>query len=66
MEMTLEQVIKAVRDNLSGIQVPVAYVETIGAQILGAVRNLDSCLDAINKAREEDKKEGSEKESVCI
>lgn len=60
MEMTLEQVIKAVRDSLAGVQVPVAYIETIGAQILGAVRNLDSCLDAISKAREEDKKEGSE------
>ena len=66
MEITLEQALKQIRDGLAGIAVPVSHFETIGAQILGAVKSLDSCLDAIDKAREEDKKEGSEKESVCV
>lgn len=63
MEITLEQALKQIRDGLAGISVPVSHIDTIGAQILGAVKSLDSCLDAIEKARDEkasEEKEGSE------
>lgn len=59
--MTLEEVLRQVRDSLDQIRVPVSMIESVGSPILAAVQALDSCLEAIRRAgAEEPEKAGTE------
>lgn len=47
--MTLEEVLKMVVNNLSGINVPVALMKQIATPITQAIENINACLDAMNR-----------------
>ena len=56
-QMTVKEVLEMVVKNLGDIHVPVREAETIGKQIAQEILNLNVCIDAMNKAQEEEAEE---------
>lgn len=50
-EMTIEEVLEITIRNLKGIQIPVEMSESIGARVLGCIRNIQMCVDAIERQK---------------
>ena len=55
-QFTLEEVLKITVRNLEEIQLPVTMAET-AARIAGSIQNIQLCLDAIEKSRQEAKEQ---------
>ena len=55
-QFTLEEVLKITVLNLAEIQLPVTMAET-AARIAGSIQNIQLCLDAIEKSRQEAKEQ---------
>jgi hypothetical protein len=48
--MTIRQVLEITIQNLRGITLPVALMETVGQALVGSIRNLEACVNAIDNA----------------
>jgi hypothetical protein len=48
--MTVREVLEITVRNLKSIAVPVELMETIGQAVLGSVRNIEACIEAMNGA----------------
>ena len=55
-QFTLEEVLKITVLNLAEIQLPVTMAET-AARIAGSIQNIQLCLDAIEKNKQEAKEQ---------
>lgn len=55
-QFTIKEVLKITVLNLAEIQLPVTMAET-AARIAGSIQNIQLCLDAIEKSRQEAKEQ---------
>ena len=55
-KFTLEEVLRITVRNLEEIQLPVTMAET-AARIAGSIQNIQLCLDAIEKSKQEAKEQ---------
>lgn len=53
-QLTVKEVLEMVVKNLGNINIPVMEIDTIGRQIALEINNLKVCIDAMNKAQEEE------------
>lgn len=53
-KMTIPEVLEITAKNLRGVSLPVELLETTGQIILGSIRNIEACLDAMRKAENAD------------
>ena len=51
--MTIENVLRATVKLLEGIKIPVSMSEEVGVPVLRSIGNLNACVSAIEKSREE-------------
>ena len=51
-KMTVEEVLKICRQTLENISMPVAFTESIGVPVANVCKNLQACIDAIEKGKE--------------
>ena len=49
-EMTIREVLEITMKNLKGITIPVELCETVGQQIMASARNIEICIEAMDKA----------------
>lgn len=52
-EITIEQLLRITAQQLNGIAVPIAQMDTIGLPIRQAINNLNICLNAFEKAEQQ-------------
>ena len=64
--MTVEQVIMETQYMLRKINVPVELIDQIGEPIKGAVNNLQECLNAFERQKQEKKQEQEDEKIVSI
>lgn len=57
-EYSIAEVITMTANLLEKIEVPVAFVETIGIPIKSCVNNLQKCVSAMNEAQEKETEKG--------
>lgn len=62
INLTIKDVVEMTVNELSDLSVPVGMIESIGIPISRAIRNLNACLDAMEK--QEPPAEESEKEPL--
>lgn len=48
--MTVREVLEITVRNLKSIAVPVELMETIGQAVLGSIRNIEACIEAMDGA----------------
>ena len=53
-KITIEQVLEMTVNVLSGISVPANMAKQIGVPIQNSIENLNACLEALDKAKEQE------------
>jgi hypothetical protein len=47
-QLTVREVLEITINNLKGIQIPVELCDTVGQAIVGSIRNLTACVNAMD------------------
>jgi len=62
-KLTVQQVLEITIRNLKAIMVPVELSESIGQVLLGSIRNLEACVNAMNEQSDGGDGDGSDPDS---
>lgn len=59
-EITIEQLLRITVQQLNGIAVPIAQIDTVGLPIRQAINNINICLNAFEKVSQQKTQEESD------